>query len=196
MEKLLLQFIPIVIIFMLTAYSKSTAQFSRTILGKLLAVCVIVFYTCIDKLYGLLVCGFIILYYQSRIIESMLNYGGGGWTFFDIAASLDHIDSSSYTADDPVYIGGLVESFMPLKDAYRANTIETGGSTSEFRNKNCKNGTLMNKTIPVRLDMTEHVYPEVKFHDAPCNTCSKTCGFSITEAKIQKEIDLKSIYSK
>uniref|UniRef100_A0A6C0D4U1 Uncharacterized protein n=1 Tax=viral metagenome TaxID=1070528 RepID=A0A6C0D4U1_9ZZZZ len=190
MKRILLQFIPIVLLFVLLAYFKDTAYFSRTILGKFIAICIIIFYATIDKLYGLLVCALIIIYYQSDFIENMLNYGGD-WATFDSIVSLDN-------TDDGMYIGGTInnklESFIQINDAYPESKKII--SNDAFKNDHCVNGQLMDKNTPVRLDMTEHVFPEVTFKQGPCNTCSKTCDYSITDNKIQKEIDMKPIYSK
>ena len=188
MKRLLLQFIPIIILFVLITYFKDTAQFSRTILGKFVAICITIFYASIDKLYGLLVCGLIILYYQSDFIENMLNYGGD-WTTFD-------------TVDDGMYIGGILnqtlEPFMPIEKAYQDDLSSSTNTliNDEFRKNHCINGKLMDKGLSIRLDMTEHIFPAITFNDKPCNTCSKTCGFSITEDKLVKEASLKPIYSK
>jgi hypothetical protein len=47
--------------------------YSNTILGKLIAIAVIIFYTAIDKIVGLFVCAIVIFYYQSDYVESMMN---------------------------------------------------------------------------------------------------------------------------
>ena len=73
MNKILSQFIPILILFLLLAYSQDFVSFSYTILGKLLAICIIIYYTILDKKIGLLVCALIIYYYQNEVIENMLN---------------------------------------------------------------------------------------------------------------------------
>ena len=116
MKKLLLQFIPIIIAFLLLTYFKGVANFSRTILGKLVAVLVILFYSCIDRLYGLLLCGLVILYYQSDFIENMLN-----WSDIESSSPINNID-------DPVYIGGFlmsdVEPFEPIDQAYTNNEVK------------------------------------------------------------------------
>jgi hypothetical protein len=193
MKRLLLQFIPIILLFVLITYFTDTALFSRTIIGKLIAICIIIFYASIDKLYGLLVCALIILYYQSDFVENMLNYGGD-WTTFDSSTNIDH--------DDGIYIGGIftqtLEPFMPIEKAYQDDLSNSTNPliNDEFRSNHCTNGKLMDKGVPVRLDMTQHVFPEVTFKDKPCNTCSKTCGFSITEDRLLKEVSMKPIYSK
>ena len=73
MNKILSQFIPILILFLLLSYSNEFVSFSYTILGKLLAICIIVYYTHLDVTLGLLVCAVVIYYYQNEVIENMLN---------------------------------------------------------------------------------------------------------------------------
>jgi hypothetical protein len=198
MKRLLLQFIPILLLFILITYFNDTAIFSRTILGKFIAICIIIFYASIDKLYGLLVCAIIILYYQSDFIENMLNYGGD-WAIFESSPSMDN---NASLVDDPIVIGGVfkqsLEPFMSIEKAYQDDLSRSTNPliNDEFRKNHCINGKLIDKSIPVRLDMTEHIFPEITFNDKPCNTCSKTCGFSITENKLLKETSMKPIYSK
>jgi len=57
--------IPVILISMLILYEKNTAYVANTPLGKLIAVLLIIYYTSIDVLYGLLMCALIVLYYQS-----------------------------------------------------------------------------------------------------------------------------------
>jgi hypothetical protein len=67
------QFIPILILFLLLKYSNDFVKFSFTILGKLVAIFIIIFYAQIDITIGVCVCGLVILYYQSDYVENMLN---------------------------------------------------------------------------------------------------------------------------
>ena len=73
MNKILSQFIPILILFLLLTYSHDFVSFSYTILGKLLALCIIIYYTMLDVKFGVLACALIIYYYQNEVIENMLN---------------------------------------------------------------------------------------------------------------------------
>jgi len=86
------QFIPILLIFLLISYFKTIAKFSNTVLGRLLAICIIVFYTILDKLLGAVVCLLVIFYYQSDLVETMLNMD-----IEDIEPEhLDHVDDYVY----------------------------------------------------------------------------------------------------
>ena len=73
MLNLIAQFIPILLIFFLIAYSKSFIKFSNSILGKLIVIGIIMFYTYLDKILGLFVCLLFIFFYQTDIFENMLN---------------------------------------------------------------------------------------------------------------------------
>jgi hypothetical protein len=73
MKKIVSQFIPIILVFLLLTQSKRLAIFSNSVLGKLIAVSLIIFYTNIDKILGLFVCALVILYYQLDYVEAYLN---------------------------------------------------------------------------------------------------------------------------
>ena len=86
--EIIIQFIPIIMIFMLLKFSKQFVSFSFTILGKLLAITMIIFYSSIDIIIGLFVCCLFILYYQSDYVENMLNLNDSlDLEFEDIIAS-------------------------------------------------------------------------------------------------------------
>jgi hypothetical protein len=67
------QFIPMVALFFLLSQYRGCVELSHTILGKLLAVFIILFYTTIDKVLGLFVCALVILFYQMDCRENLLN---------------------------------------------------------------------------------------------------------------------------
>jgi hypothetical protein len=73
--EIIAQFIPMIILFLLLKYSNEFVNFSFTVLGKLMAVFIIIFYANIDITVGICVCGLVILYYQSDYVENMLNIG-------------------------------------------------------------------------------------------------------------------------
>ena len=73
MKYTIAQFIPIILIFILLTYPYKLANFSQSILGKFIAVSMIIFYTHLDKIIGLFVCSLIIFYYQQDNVENMLN---------------------------------------------------------------------------------------------------------------------------
>jgi hypothetical protein len=74
---------------------------------------------------------------------------------------------------------------------YKSNSVEGFNDAKQsFREQNCKNGDLVHKNLPVKIEMANHVYPELSFKSKPCNPCSETCDFSIIEEKMSNEEDL------
>lgn len=73
MKQIIIKLLPIIIVFLLVVYSREFVEFSHTILGKLIAVSIIVFYIKCDILYGLLACLLTIFYYQSDFAEQYDN---------------------------------------------------------------------------------------------------------------------------
>ena len=72
MKKIVAQFIPILLLFLFLTQFTEFVRFSHTTLGKLVAVLIIVFYTFLDKVFGLFTCALVILFYQTDYIESMV----------------------------------------------------------------------------------------------------------------------------
>jgi hypothetical protein len=65
--------IPPILLFLFLSHRQAFMEFSHGILGKLISVCIIVFYTLIDYYLGLFVCLLILFYYQTDVMENMLN---------------------------------------------------------------------------------------------------------------------------
>jgi MinD superfamily P-loop ATPase len=49
--------------------------------------------------------------------------------------------------------------------------------------------------MPIRAEMTEFVYPEIKFDNSSCNICDNECMFSIIDTKLNGEYKLQPISS-
>lgn len=142
-KKLVFQFIPIIIIFLFLSYPKISIFWSNTILGKIISLLIILFYSKIDVSYGLMVCLIIIIYYQS------LNH---------YAEGMEGID----------------------------NNVRT-----QFEKKNCVNGSLKYKTMDVKTEMSQHIFPEISFENEKCNPCDTNCDYKIIEEKLINEEELQ-----
>jgi phosphopantetheine adenylyltransferase len=67
----------------------------------------------------------------------------------------------------------------------------------EFIKEKCKNGVLMYKDMPVKTEMSDHIYSEIKFNgNSKCNPCDRTCDYNIVEAKLKTETALIPKFSK
>lgn len=181
------QFIPIVAIYVLLSQYKGCILFSHTVIGKLCAIGIIIFYSILDSTIGLLVCALVILFYQMDCTENMLNKEA----FHDIeGVTISQLISAKE-------LPPLKYEEMNLAKSSNSNKHEAFGNYSEgysadeiqqtFRDQNCVQGVLKYKNLPVRDEMASHIYPEVKFNDEYCNVCRPTCKFSIVESKFRSE---------
>jgi len=174
------QFIPITFVFLILSFSKSFAVFSYSILGKILALGIIVFYTYLDTILGLFVCAIVVLYYQSDFFENMLNID----EVLEDIQEYDSAPSNIDSIDDGVYLN------QNYKNSRRRERMTTESSlVDKFREERCgKNGSVLKyKDMTVKSDYAEHLFPELEFKNGQCNPCNKSCGFSIIESKIQTE---------
>jgi len=194
------QFIPIVIIFLLLSFSKPFTVFSHSVLGKVFAMLIIVFYTYLDKVLGLFICAIVLLYYQSDFFENMLNID-------DILDDMHDYDTagpeSIDSIDDGIYLNNnnqrrrerMTVSKIGAIDKFREDNCTRDGSYGKD-GRNASDGKLMYKDMKVRSDYAEHVFPELEFKNGPCNPCNKSCDISIIESKLKTEIKMIPISSK
>lgn len=210
MKNIVAQFIPIFIIYFLLSYSHEFAQIANTVLGKLLAMLIITYYTIIDMKIGLLVCSLTIWYYQSSTFENMLNMDKIMTGMF----AKENKDSKENKKD----IEGLenmkcqknkclstTETMSNLEDIYKpenkvqesfAEMQSKDNYPEEFRKEYCDGNILKYKDMNVRGDMVEHIFPELKYNENKCNPCVDTCDFSIIEKRIKMEDEMKPKFSK
>jgi hypothetical protein len=197
--EIIIQFIPIIIIFTLLKFSKDFVKFSFTILGKLIAILIIIFYSAIDIMVGLCVCGLVILYYQSDYVENMLNISDV--LEIDDVIDIPSLENDNGIPDDGMYLVPMatntdnkktrqIKGKQPCKS--KCNKCE--GMTDykpdlidQFKKENCVGGELKYKDMTVKNDMAEHVFSELAFNNKPCNACDNTCKYSIIEGKIKTE---------
>ena len=128
MKTTVAQFIPIIVIITLLSYSKEFVNISNTILGKIFAICIVLFYTSLDKYMGLVLCLLVIVYYQSDFVESMLNTDGMMDKLFENFEASKQEALSNPTQGDKQIQGGdkkksqLQENMSSLSDVYAADT--------------------------------------------------------------------------
>lgn len=158
------QFIPILLFYFFFVEPVNIIKFSHTILGRLLAVLIILYYSALDKNIGILVCGITILFYQSDMVEGFYIEKRERFT--------------EYKNDN----SAIFENISNIDEA-----------KMQFRKDFCENGVLKYKGVPVKLDMVQHIFPEIEFHNIKCNPCVKQCSFSIIEEKLKVEEKMKPI---
>ena len=206
--KLLANFLPIIIIYLIATYTPEAAIFAHTSLGKLFAITVILFYCSFDIITGLLVCAIVIVYYQSDYVESFepviepsvdIPSNENQKEGFDIIEIVEEVDIVNLSSDDSSSQKINIENneivdFELLPDAYPlepTQKIILDKTAKQFRKQFCKKGHLVHKGQIVKPEMSEHVFQEIEQDDYhKCNICDPSCKFNIIESNIRDEEDL------
>ena len=179
-NSIIMQFIPIFLILFYSVYRYTFIKISHSLLGKLFAIMLILYYTRIDFVYGTVFCILTILYYQLTEREG----------FESISEKKPEKEKTKPSTPAPP-----LENFELInKDEPSVINIEMfNAAKDEFIKEKCKNGVLMYKDFPVKSEMSDHVYSEIKYNtNSKCNPCDRTCGYNIVEAKLKTETMLNS----
>lgn len=175
-NSIIMQFIPIFLILFYSVYRYTFIKISHSLLGKLFAIMLILYYTRIDFVYGTVFCILTILYYQQTEREGFESISEIKITKKEVVEDGTNLPSLEnfelINKDEPSVIN--IEMFNAAKD--------------EFIKEKCKNGVLMYKDFPVKSEMSDHVYSEIKYNTKTrCNPCDRTCDYNIIEAKLNTE---------
>jgi len=150
--KQILMIAPIIIISALIIAPDQSIVFFNGILGKLVAVLIIILYGTYDWIYGVFVALLAIIFYQSGVYESMTLLGG---------------DPEFEPEDVPIF----PTKYPPPAedDAEVAAHCQT-------------NGVLMYKNVTIEHpEYSQYIFDQdIKFTDKPCNICSPHCRGKIT----------------
>jgi hypothetical protein len=188
-----MQFIPIILVLLYATKQYAFSQISHSAVGKLFAVALVLYYTRMNKLYGLATAILVILYYQmTEHVETFDN---------NVVEDKDEKKEKQTVENDGVEDDGtnlpepepesMEESFVSGKEPSIITIDHFNDARDEFVKDKCKNGVLMYKMMPVRDEMADHVFSEIQFiNDRKCNPCSATCDYNIVEAKMKTEESL------
>jgi len=200
-QKIVINFLPIVLIFLLATYTPEFAAFSQTALGRLLAIFLILFYLKLDFLTGLFVCVLIILYYQTDYVEGfseMLKEDEEAEMPSPETTPVSESSTTPQSRTEPLEPFSTYETVSEKNVGIANNRILYDKSKQEFRKKYCDKGHLIHKGEIVNTEMAEHIFGEIKHDDYhKCNICDPSCKFDLIEPHIKSEDDLrKPVFSK
>ncbi len=182
-NSIVMQFIPIVLVLFYSTFRYEFNRIGHSILGKLFAVMLILYYTRIDWFYGVICCVVVIFYYQQTETE-----GFDGELLKSESKSKSNTKTLDEDVEDGTNLPDINEGFTGVISIDQFNTAK-----DEFIREKCKNGVLMYKDFPVKTEMADHVYSEIEFPDkTKCNPCDRTCDYNIIEAKMTTEKKLIS----
>ena len=180
-DSVVMQFIPIIIILVYVSYKRWFIEASSSVLGKIVAILMILYYTSIDYMYGTLCCISVIAFYQMNEREGFSLAPAFAPAFAPVVAPAQVVVAPAQVALVQVKTTDIkpdtVDSFNVARDT--------------FIKEKCKNGVLMYKDFPVKPEMADHIFSEIQFNPKTrCNPCDTTCNYSIIEAKLSTETEL------
>ena len=182
---LFLNFLPMLLLYLIATYSPEVALISHTILGKTIAVALILIYVYMDTISGLLVCALVIFYYQTDYVEA---FHSDNMILHQSSVNMppkEKLKKEKETAD---YGSMELENAYPLEP--QINAVYDKDST-DFRKKNCKKGSLVHKNEKVKPEMAEHVFPSLEMDDfKKCNVCDPACEFDMIDSRMKDEENL------
>jgi hypothetical protein len=182
---LFLNFLPMLILYLIATYSPEVAVISHTILGKTIAVALILIYVYMDTISGLLVCALVIFYYQTDYVEA---FHSDNMIISQLSPPKDVEKVGSPEKEKGDYDSMELEYAYPLEP--QINAVYDKDST-DFRKKNCKKGSLVHKNEKVKPEMAEHVFPSLEMDDfKKCNVCDPACEFDMIDSRIKDEENL------
>lgn len=216
-HQLLVDFIPIIIVFCFATLPKETILFSDTVLGKLIAISLIMYYSHLKWVYGFFVCAVILFYYQTDIVQNTLN---GSWdelsfSQFEALETLNtemlemrkQLSTSSPTSPisipsspDVAHYAKYEPSLYAYEPAVPFNEqnedILNGVDKKErlkavFRKQYCdRKGNLTLRGEHVKPEMAERAFGGALISPQKCNPCDPTCDFNVVEEKMTVEEEL------
>ena len=181
---ILMQFIPILLILIYSSHRYTFSNLSHSVLGKFFAVMLILYYTRMHFIYGTIACFVVIIYYMLTEVEGFSE---------ETPSSLEKASSASAPSGAKAEAPANTDlDDKLLVDKPKTTSIitidEFNKAKDEFIKEKCKNGVLMYKDLPVKTEMADHIYSEIKFNKSvKCNPCDRTCDYNIVEAKMKTQ---------
>jgi hypothetical protein len=191
------QYLPILLLITYLLFPSEFILQSNTILGKLFSILVIVIYTNVNYLYGLVVCLLVIFYYQSDYIYNVIQYENFQpsqmqiqipYLNDDIKESMISQINSTTIDNHKIENIGLLE----LNKAYSKEKLPIQSeSETIFRNQHCNENLelIYKKQIIHNNDKIPNIFPDIQFVDnnKPCNPCDPHCPFVIKSSLEKKD---------
>lgn len=210
----IIQWVTIITIFLFACYPYEMIKLSETSLGKLFFIFIVIYYSMVDPVYGIIVCCLVIVYYQLDLYHSLIaihrdtllseNMVEMRESFSQIEENekekqQEHVVESYVSGESSIY------SYTPVEEPmdYHESELLRGSRKKElldyFRKTNCdEKRRLKYKGGIVQPEMADHVFREIQFpnNSAKCNPCDESCEFSIVEERLTREEGMRPTSSK
>lgn len=211
-DEQIVEWVTIIAIFLFACFPYEMIELSETSLGKLFFASIIIYYSMVDPIYGIIACSIVIVYYQLDLYKSVIAIHRDTLLSENMMVMQDSIIQDAISGNATMYsdITGLLEAYNPGEPtiyAYKPFAEQTNYYESEFlrsskkkelldifRKEHCDDKKrLKYKGSVVRSEMADHVFREIEFpvNSAKCNPCEESCEFSIIEERLTKEEELR-----
>ncbi len=193
-----MQFIPMVLLLLIASFPYGFSQVSHSIMGKLFAVSIVLYYTRMNYLYGLVSAIVFLIYYQTtEFLETFDSREQSSLSEVEKDKKKGDLTDDGTNLPEADHESSIEEAFTTKPEPSIITIDQFNDAKDAFIKEKCKNGVLMYKMMPVKNEMADHVYSEIKFaSDNKCNPCDSTCDYNIIEAKMKTEESLVPKMSK
>ncbi len=157
------QLTPILLVFLYLAHRDEFISTSNTVLGKCIAIALIILYTTIDKYLGLFVCALIITYYYNGVLEGYVTLDKEQYPYKQPKEEED--DEEEEDSIRGFNFPKWMTSFTGLSEAIQRNILEQD----------------------VKEGMCNKQHKESFTEQRTCEKDGKTCPLSISEKKLEAE---------
>jgi hypothetical protein len=150
----------------------------------MISVFIIIFYSFVDIVAGLLACAIVIFYYQSDYVESFSPSSS--------SSSLKEVVENEVIVIRVEEQEDIDNKFETVRDAYPLDPdvlILNDKDVNAFRQKHCVRGHLVHKGQIIKPEMGEHVFQEIEQDDYhKCNICDAECSFDLNLINIEDDL--------
>ena len=157
------QLTPLLLVFLYLAHRDDFISMSNTVLGKFIAIALIILYTTIDKYLGLFVCALIITYYYNGVLEGHVSLDKEQYPYKQ--SNEENNDDEEEESIRGWNFPKWMTSFAGLSDAVQRNILEQD----------------------VKEGMCNKQQKESFTEQRTCEKDGKTCPLSISEKKLEAE---------
>jgi len=201
MKDIIIKLLPIILVSILFLYKEDTIEFSHTILGRFVAVSIILFYISCNILYGLLACLLVILYYQFDFVEfrsnlkiDMVNLegfqeGAEGGPFDNIMQQID----TKIDAKLDAKVGDIRTDITNLKNDIKGVKTDITDFKTDISNVKADINTIKTDISTVKSDVATNSTDIIKImNSAPKKEKSAFTNYSDLYDELKQEPNSKN----
>jgi len=190
LSQILLETIPLFLFLVFILYSNDFILISNTILGKVVAFILTIFYFSQDILYGILFALIVVFYYQTDLVSKICTANTA--THTKIGNENFATFSNNLEDKDPAILpegsgsGNVITGSTSVHAENRISIIPE--SAKVFKSEHCSPELdfVYKEQIVKHPETIRNIYPEIEFIQGQCNPCSPDCEFSL-KTSLEKE---------